>query len=208
MYSLRLTGKLTRRERQFQVLRTQMADVVDQATRSKMMSGIRGKNTKPELIIRSGLHRRGFRFRLHDKSLPGKPDLVFRQYKAIILIHGCFWHGHDCHLFKWPSTRPEFWKEKIQGNRERDERHNAEYARNGWRVLTIWECALKGKFRLDQDEVLGRAALWLRSATSSQTICGLDSPGDTQVELADRQVAEPNSSYSSSSIESSSSSGK
>ena len=83
-----------------------MVDVVDRKTRSRMMSGIRGKNTKPELLIRKGLHARGFRFRLHDKRLPGKPDLVLPKYSAVIFVHGCFWHGHDCHLFKWPKIPP------------------------------------------------------------------------------------------------------
>lgn len=91
-----------------------MADVVTPEKRSKMMSGIQGKNTKPELTIRKGLHALGFRYRLHGKTLPGKPDLVFPKYKAVIFIHGCFWHAHHCHLFKWPSTRVDFWQEKIQ----------------------------------------------------------------------------------------------
>src|SRR5690625_6910272 len=86
-----------------------------------MMSGIQGKDTKPELKIRSALHKLGFRYKLYDKSLPGKPDLVFPKYNAVIIIHGCFWHLHKCHLFKWPSTRPEFWREKIIGNKKRDE---------------------------------------------------------------------------------------
>ena len=93
-----------------------MADVVDRKTRSRMMSGIRGKNTRPELLIRKGLHARGFRFRLHDKRLPGKPDLVLPKYSAVIFVHGCFWHGHDCHLFKWPQSRREFWRKKITRN--------------------------------------------------------------------------------------------
>ena len=94
-----------------------MNDVVDSATRSRMMSGIKGKNTKPELMVRSGLHRLGYRFRLHRKDLPGKPDLVFAKHRAVIFVHGCFWHYHDCHLFKMPSTRREFWETKIGRNR-------------------------------------------------------------------------------------------
>jgi len=125
-----------------------MVDVVDAATRSRMMSGIKGKNTKPELLIRSALHRRGFRFRLHDKKLPSKPDLVLPKYNAVIQIHGCFWHGHDCHLFKLPSTRTDFWREKIAGNVARDEKSLALLQAQGWRVLVIYECALKGKTRL------------------------------------------------------------
>lgn len=87
-----------------------MTDVVDSATRSRMMSCIRGKDTRPEMVIRRGLHKSGFRFRLHDKSMPGKPDLVLKKYNAVIFINGCFWHKHECRLFKWPKTRPEFWR--------------------------------------------------------------------------------------------------
>ncbi len=90
-----------------------MPDVVSRAKRGEMMSGIRGKNTKPELVIRSALHRAGYRFRLHTRSLPGKPDLVLPKYRAAIFVNGCFWHGHDCHLFKWPGTRKDFWRAKI-----------------------------------------------------------------------------------------------
>lgn len=89
-----------------------MTDVVDKATRSRMMAGIKGKDTKPEMLIRSELHRRGFRFRKNVKDLPGKPDIVLPKYRAVIMVNGCFWHGHGCRLFKWPSTRPEFWREK------------------------------------------------------------------------------------------------
>ena len=107
------------------------------------MSGIRGEDTRPELIVRRGLHARGFRYRLHDRKLPGKPDLVFPGPKAVILVHGCFWHGHGCHLFKWPASRIEFRKEKISGNRERDAGNLARLRDAGWRVLVIRECALK-----------------------------------------------------------------
>ena len=119
------------------------ADRVTPQVRSRMMAGIRGGNTKPELAIRSALHRRGFRFRIHCSDLPGKPDLVFLKYRAVILIHGCFWHGHQCHLFRWPKTREEFWREKIISNMERDQRQFSVLRKDGWRVATIWECALK-----------------------------------------------------------------
>ena len=105
------------------------------------MAGIRSKNTKPELVIRSVLHRRGFRFRLYRRDLPGKPDLVFPKHRAVILIHGCFWHGHGCHLFRWPKTREDFWREKIGSNMERDRRQFYALRDAGWRVATIWECA-------------------------------------------------------------------
>ncbi|WP_339913462.1 very short patch repair endonuclease [uncultured Brevundimonas sp.] len=140
-----------------------MADVVDPATRSRMMSGIRGKDTRPEMLIRRGLHARGFRYRLHCKDLPGKPDLCFPKHRAVIFVHGCFWHGHECHLFKWPQTRPEFWREKIGRNREVDQRATGLLEANGWRVAIVWECALKGREEIGLDVVSGRLSEWLMS---------------------------------------------
>ncbi|WP_417465941.1 very short patch repair endonuclease [Kordiimonas sp.] len=140
-----------------------MADIVDQATRSRMMSGIRGKNTRPEIIIRKALHKMGYRYRLHDRKLPGKPDLVFSGKKAVIFIHGCFWHKHDCHLFRWPSTRREFWQKKILGNCNRDEKTRACLSALDWRILTIWECSVKGKTRLPVDALLERTVSWLEN---------------------------------------------
>ena len=157
-----------------------MADVVDAATRSRMMSGIRGKNTKPELMIRRALHARGFRYRLHCK-LPGKPDLCFSKYRAVIFVHGCFWHGHDCHLFKWPSTRPEFWREKIARNRAVDARAVEALLAEGWRVATVWECALKGKERLRFEDVVVLLSEWLPDASPRCEIRGTGSRSDEQV---------------------------
>ena len=139
------------------------ADIVTQAVRSRMMAGIKDKNTKPELVVRSELHRMGFRFRLHRKDLPGKPDLVFPKYNAVLFVHGCFWHGHDCHLFKWPKTRTEFWHQKIVGNRTRDQRQLMELQSKGWRTGIIWECAIKGKYKLPIDSVSDRCSAWLLS---------------------------------------------
>ncbi len=127
------------------------------------MAGIRGRNTRPELVVRSILHRRGFRFRLHRRDLPGKPDLVFPKHRAIIRIHGCFWHGHGCHLFRWPKTREEFWQEKIRSNMARDRRQLSALRDAGWRVATIWECALKGRYRLPIGAVAEACAGWLLS---------------------------------------------
>ena len=138
------------------------------------MSGIRGKNTKPEMILRRGLHALGFRFRLHDKSLPGKPDLVFTGRKAVIFAHGCFWHGHGCHLFKWPSSRVEFWQAKIFRNKEVDAAAESALLVAGWRVAFVWECALKGRTRLPLEDVIGQCAAWLRSEEASLTIRGTD----------------------------------
>jgi DNA mismatch endonuclease (patch repair protein) len=138
-------------------------DIVDPDTRSRMMSGIKGKNTKPELIIRQGLHRLGFRFRLNNPKLPGKPDLFFRKYRAVVFVHGCFWHGHDCQLFKVPDTRREFWEQKITRNRDRDGEVEALLKKQGWRIAIVWECALKGKGKLPLDDVLDRLSDWLVS---------------------------------------------
>lgn len=137
------------------------------------MSGIRGKNTKPEILIRSLLHRRGFRFRLHDRKLPGKPDIVLPRYQAVILIHGCFWHGHDCHLFKWPSSNESFWKEKITRNKEVDARSRQELTLAGWRILTVWECALKGKHRRPLEEIADEILTWLGSSSLDVEIKGV-----------------------------------
>ena len=148
-----------------------MTDVVDKATRSRMMSGIRGKDTKPEMIIRKGLHKFGFRFRLHDKTLPGKPDLVLRKYNAVIFINGCFWHKHECHLFKWPKTRPEFWREKINRNQRNDKLVLNKLSKAGWRICIIWECALKGKNN-DLSGVLHKITTWLTSENRFLEIAG------------------------------------
>jgi len=120
-----------------------MVDVVDSATRSRMMAGIQSKNTKPELLVRRYLHGRGLRFRLHAKELPGKPDLVFPKYKAVVFVHGCFWHRHSgCKFAVVPASNVEFWKQKLDSNRERDQRNNRRLKVLGWKVLTVWECQL------------------------------------------------------------------
>jgi DNA mismatch endonuclease (patch repair protein) len=147
-------------------------DIVAPHVRSRMMAGIRGRDTKPELLLRTGLHKAGFRYRLHAKGLPGKPDLVFPKYRAVIFANGCFWHGHDCALFKWPSTRQDFWRAKITGNVKRDESVKERILAAGWRVLTVWECAMKGPGRLAPGEVITRSATWLRSDRQADGIRG------------------------------------
>jgi len=139
-----------------------------------MMAGIRGKNTRPEMVIRRGLHAKGFRYRLHDRKLPAKPDLVFRSHQAVILVHGCFWHGHGCHLFKWPSSRTGFWEQKITRNRQRDAKSLDLLRGEGWRVLVIWECALKGRARKPVEDVIAEVAGWLRSEDGYTEITGGD----------------------------------
>lgn len=121
-----------------------MVDVVDPATRSRMMSGIRGKNTKPEILVRKYLHGRGLRFRLHVKELPGKPDLVFPRYRTVVFVHGCFWHHHaGCKYATTPSNRADFWKNKLSENVARDQYQVAALNGIGWRVLVVWECELR-----------------------------------------------------------------
>lgn len=159
-----------------------MTDVVDTAKRRKMMANIRAKDTKPELIIRKELHKAGFRYRLHAKTISGKPDLVFPKYNAVIFVNGCFWHRHDCHLFKWPKTRIEFWTSKLTANSERDRRNIALLLKTGWRVLQIWECALKGKHRLPMEAVIDFTSSWLRSNTPCASVTGTDTKGTTSGE--------------------------
>lgn len=119
-------------------------DVHDKETRSYNMSRIKGKDTKPEEIVRKYLFLQGFRYRKNDKRLPGRPDIVLPKYKAAIFINGCFWHKHEgCRYFVWPKSNPEFWREKIEGTVERDKKKTAELVAAGWRVLIIWECELK-----------------------------------------------------------------
>ena len=137
------------------------------------MSGIKGRDTKPELMIRTALFREGFRYRLNNSHLPGKPDILFPRYNAAVLVHGCFWHGHDCELFKWPRTRAEFWKSKITSNRERDNRTEQQLWELGWRTLLVWECALKGKHRLLFDDVISDITGWLRGDLDQMIIRGL-----------------------------------
>lgn len=149
-----------------------MADIVSPSKRSQMMAGIKAANTKPEMIIRRGLHSLGFRYRLHAKGLPGKPDLVFPKYNAVILVHGCFWHGHGCALFKWPTSKERFWREKIGKNHARDLKTESELASQGWRILKIWECSLKGRNKLGTKKVIEQAAAWLQSDNTKSEIMG------------------------------------
>ncbi len=149
-----------------------MVDVVDKATRSRMMSGIRGRDTKPELLIRRGLHQRGIRYRLHVRKLPGRPDIVLPKYSAVIFVHGCFWHGHECHLFRFPSSNAHFWKKKISRNRLNDAAHAEALLASRWRVLNIWECAIKGRARRDPALLLNAVERWLNSKSRRSEIVG------------------------------------
>jgi len=123
-----------------------MADVHDKATRSYNMSRIKNKDTKPEILVRKFLFANGFRYRINDKKLPGKPDIVLPKYKTMIFVNGCFWHGHEnCKYFKLPATRTEWWKEKIEGNIKNDTTKHALLREAGYKVMVIWECEIKNK---------------------------------------------------------------
>lgn len=127
-----------------------MADVHTPEQRHRNMSAIRSKNTKPEEIVRKYLFAQGFRYRKNDSRLPGKPDIVLPKYKTVIFVNGCFWHGHEgCRYFVWPENNADFWRKKIGGNIERDTRKHADLTAAGWHVITIWECELKTKKRMD-----------------------------------------------------------
>jgi DNA mismatch endonuclease, patch repair protein len=138
-----------------------VTDIVDAETRSRMMAAIRGRNTKPELVVRRFLHRCGLRFRVHSRTLPGRPDIALPKYKAIVNVHGCFWHRHSgCRYAYMPKTRLEFWTEKLRRNVERDGENDARLQNMGWNVLTIWECEVR------DESLLRRLVTAIRSRTT------------------------------------------
>lgn len=138
-----------------------LTDIVDKVTRSRMMSRIRGRDTKPELALRKSLHARGFRYRLHAGSLPGRPDIVFPKHKAVVFVHGCFWHRHSaCRFSSTPSSNEAFWREKFSATVKRDARRLAELKDLGWRVAIVWECCL-GARRLEA--TTAKLGKWLLS---------------------------------------------
>jgi len=173
-----------------------MADIVDPTTRSRIMAAIRGKDTKPELKVRRGLHQLGLRFRLHSRNLPGSPDLVFPRYGAVLFVHGCFWHRHDsCKLAYTPYSNAQRWIEKFKANVERDRRQIALLQQAGWRVFVIWECALKAG---DLGDLLVAVATELRTGdstycewpTSPNRMLGADRVSLDCLGAADSRVAE------------------
>ena len=148
-------------------------DILTFEQRQRNMRRIRAKDSVPEMLLRRGLHNAGLRFRLHAAALPGRPDIVFPRYQAVILVHGCFWHGHDCPLFRLPATRPEFWTTKITGNRERDQRTAIALAELGWRVLTVWECSLKGPARRPMAEWMEHCVAFIRGEAPRASLTGM-----------------------------------
>ena len=149
-----------------------VVDVLTPGQRRLNMSRIKGKDTSPELIVRRGLHVRGLRYRLHDRSLPGCPDLVFSSHRAVVMVHGCFWHFHGCALSKLPSTRKVFWAEKLARTRQRDEEVLRSLLLLDWRVLTIWECAIRGPSRHQKDRLLDVAEGFIRGGGQSLVLAG------------------------------------
>jgi DNA mismatch endonuclease (patch repair protein) len=163
-----------------------MPDVHDKATRSFNMSRIRGKDTKPEMIVRQYLHTHGLRYRLHQKDLPGKPDVVLPKYRTVIFVHGCFWHMHEgCRYFVVPKTRTEFWMTKIGKNVANDIKQQSALMAAGWRVITVWECELKPAVR---EERLARLLEEIRSPLEPDEVGALSLDGfDLGYELVDGQ---------------------
>lgn len=136
------------------------------------MAGIRGTNTRIELVIRKALHARGLRYRLHPRTVPGKPDFALPKHHAAVFVNGCFWHGHNCALFRLPATRQEFWATKIDRNRERDAAVRAALTGAGWRALTVWECAIRGKGSQPLSLVVDEIVAWLKGAENDHEIRG------------------------------------
>ena len=147
-------------------------DIVDPATRSRMMSGIRGRDTKIELVVRKALHARGLRYRLHNRSLPGRPDIAFMGVKAAVLMNGCFWHGHDCSFFRLPASNTEFWREKIDANRRRDAKALDSLHALGWRTATVWECAIRNRPVEEFAHLLDCIESWVRAGTGHLELRG------------------------------------
>jgi DNA mismatch endonuclease, patch repair protein len=145
-------------------------DTVDKKTRSRIMASVGQRNTGPELRLRKALHRLGFRYRLNERNLPGSPDLVFPKYRAVIFVHGCYWHSHGCKYSTIPSTRKEFWLNKFEANKKRDKRKIDSLLELCWRVLVVWECAMKFKKKDEFDELIGQVTEWLHSSRNYDEI--------------------------------------
>ena len=137
-------------------------DTVNKKTRSRIMASVGQRDTGSELLLRRALHRQGFRYRLYEKKLPGSPDLVFPKYRAVIFVHGCFWHRHGCKYSTFPSTRKKFWGEKFEANKKRDKKNIDSLKAKGWRVLIVWECLINSK-EFNDGTIISSVAKWLRS---------------------------------------------
>lgn len=136
------------------------------------MASNRGRDTRLELIIRKALHARGFRYRLHARELPGRPDLALPRYRAVVFVNGCFWHGHDCELFTLPATRTDFWETKFRRNRERDGAVRELLGAQGWRCVTLWECAIRGPGKRELEDVIDEVSGWLTRGSGDADVRG------------------------------------
>jgi len=140
-----------------------VVDVVDAATRSRMMAGIRSRDTRPEVQVRHALHARGFRYRLQSGQLPGKPDIVLPKWRTVVFVHGCFWHWHGCALSKLPASNTDFWRKKLSANKQRDSVVRERLLAEGWRIAVVWECATRGAIASAAlPRALDRLAAWIR----------------------------------------------
>lgn len=147
-------------------------DTVDKQTRSMIMSSVGQKDTGAEKLLRQAVHRMGMRYRLHDRSLPGSPDITFPRHKAAIFVHGCYWHAHGCYRSTIPKSARDFWTDKFSANQSRDKKNQKLLLAEGWRVLTVWECALRGKAASPAPEVAAAVKAWLESSSQCDEISG------------------------------------
>jgi DNA mismatch endonuclease (patch repair protein) len=154
-----------------------MVDRLTPDQRRLNMSRVRATDTRPEITVRRLLHSLGFRFRLHRRDLPGRPDIVLPRHRTAIFVHGCFWHGHDCSLFRMPATRTEFWAAKIAANRRRDGEAVSGLRDAGWRSLLIWECALRGRGRLPAETLTDRITAFIGGYAPSGAIREVEAEG-------------------------------
>ena len=145
-------------------------DKISKEKRSYVMSKVKSKNTVPELVLRKKLHHLGLRYKLHDAKLPGKPDLVFPKYKAVIFVHGCFWHGHNCGRTGIPKNNRDYWIEKIERNKRNDNEHIKVLKKANWRTMTVWECVIEGKRKMAIDDLAALIRAWLLSTEVSGVI--------------------------------------
>jgi DNA mismatch endonuclease (patch repair protein) len=148
-------------------------DTVDKKTRSRIMASVGQRDTGPEMSLRRILHRLGLRYRLHDRKLPGSPDLVFPRFRAVVFVHGCFWHVHEgCKFSTRPSSSKEFWNEKFEANQKRDRKNYDLLLVSGWRVLVVWQCALKARKDAGLEELGSEVLNWLESDERYREIGG------------------------------------
>lgn len=157
-------------------------DTVDNQTRSRIMSSVGQKDTGPEMLLRTVLHGAGLRYRLHDRTLPGSPDLVFPRFRAVVFVHGCYWHSHGCYRSTVPKSRRTFWEGKFSANRQRDRRDLDALNTRNWRAMIVWECALKGKTACPPAAITEVVKAWLRSSESFAEFPCRSSTATTSVE--------------------------